>query len=101
MLSRRDFLVRAGLGFGALPLVELLGREGVLSSNQTLARPASNPLAPRALHFPPKAKRVMYLFMHGGPSHVDTLDPKPLLRRYHDQAPPASFHNLQFQFIDI
>jgi hypothetical protein len=97
MFTRRDFLMTAGLGFGALPLVQLLGRDRALADNPL----ADNPLAPRPPHFAAKAKRVIYLFMHGGPSHVDTFDPKPQLTRFHDQAPPASVHNLQFQFTDI
>jgi hypothetical protein len=92
MTSRREFLMRAGLGFGALPLAELLGRDRVR---------AENSLAPRTSHFAPKARRVIYLFMHGGPSHVDTFDPKPALARFHDQPPPASVRNLQFQFTDV
>src|SRR5215217_741748 len=71
MLSRRDLLVRSGLGFGALALADLLRAE------------APRPLAPKKPHFPPKAKRVVHLFMNGGPSHVDTFDPKPLLEKYH------------------
>ena len=50
----------------------------------------THPLAPRPSHFPARAKRVIFLFMNGGPSHVDTFDPKPALERYAGQAPPAS-----------
>src|SRR5215207_7104487 len=71
MLTRRDLLVRSGLGFGALALADLLHAE------------APNPLAPKKPHFPAKAKRVVHLFMNGGPSQVDTFDPKPLLDKYH------------------
>ena len=69
-LTRRDWLRRMGGGFGAL------GLAGVLASE---AKAAVNPLAPKAPHFAPKAKRVIFLFMNGGPSHVDTFDPKPML----------------------
>ena len=69
-LSRRALLGQAGCGFGGLALADLLSREE--------ARGAT-PLAPRAPHFPPKAKRVIFLYMPGGPSHVDLLDPKPRL----------------------
>ncbi|MSR27191.1 MAG: DUF1501 domain-containing protein [Planctomycetaceae bacterium] len=69
-LSRRALLGQAGCGFGGLALADLLSREE--------ARGAA-PLAPRAPHFPPRAKRVIFLYMPGGPSHVDLLDPKPRL----------------------
>lgn len=82
-LSRRDMLVRAGLGFGALGLASLLGEE---------ARPAdaSHPLAPRQPHFAAKAKRVVHFFLNGGPSHVDTFDPKPALVKYAGQPLPET-----------
>jgi hypothetical protein len=73
MLSRRDILTRIGGGFGAL------GLASVLSAAETAVAPAPgllNPLAPRPPHFPARAKRVIFLFMNGGPSHVDTFDPK-------------------------
>jgi hypothetical protein len=74
MISRRDLLRRSGLGFGALALAEMLHAE------------APNPLAPKKPHFPAKAKHVVHLFMNGGPSQVDTFDPKPLLEKYHGKA---------------
>jgi hypothetical protein len=73
-------LQRCGMGFGMLGLTGLLQAE----------TPAINPLAPKQPHFPGKAKRVVHLFMNGGPSHVDTFDPKPLLDRYHGQALPRT-----------
>jgi hypothetical protein len=73
-LSRRQILRRAACGFG------LLGLESLLH--------AQNPLAPKAPHFPAKAKRVIFLFMHGGPSHLDTFDPKPRLIRDHGKPLP-------------
>jgi hypothetical protein len=72
--SRRDLLRRVGGGFGALALSALLAEEAA-------ARSAVNPLAPRAPHFPARARRVIFLFMPGGPSQVDTFDPKPRLTR--------------------
>ena len=75
-LSRRDWLRSAGLGFGMAPLADLLARD-------------SGHIAQKG-HFAAKAKAVIYLFMHGGPSQVDTFDPKPALARYHGQRPPAS-----------
>jgi hypothetical protein len=83
-LTRRDLLRRAGMGMGALGLATLLAEEAP-------ARPVStSPLAPRQPHFPGKAKRVLHLFMNGGPSHVDTFDPKPALSRYAGQALPVA-----------
>ena len=67
--TRRDFLARSGVGLGAL------GLGGLVSA-------ADGPLSPRPPHFRPRAKRVIHLFMNGGPSHVDTFDPKPLLQKY-------------------
>ena len=78
MQSRRDILTRAGKGFGALALSSLIEQEAVAGG----ARPP---------HFAPKAKSVIFLFMHGGVSHVDTWDPKPSLRKYDGQPLPGSF----------
>ena len=70
-------LRRAGAGFGSLALAALLADEAA-------GRPGPpNPLAPRAPHFPARARRVIFLFMPGGPSQVDTFDPKPRLTRDH------------------
>src|SRR5262245_52450982 len=86
MISRRDLLVRSGLGFGSLALADLLQAETPVARD-----PGSpNPLAPKKPHFPGKAKHVVHLFMNGGPSHVDTFDPKPLLARYHGKPLPTS-----------
>jgi hypothetical protein len=71
-------LQQAGTGFGALALTALLGEQAT----------ASNPLAPRTPQFTPRARRVIFLFMHGGPSQVDTFDYKPLLERDHGRPLP-------------
>jgi uncharacterized protein (DUF1501 family) len=85
-------LRRAGLGFGTWALLDLLGR------NKVLAGP-DNSLVAKALHFPARAKHVIFLFMQGGPSHIDTFDPKPLLNKMHGQPLPASaVEGLQLQF---
>ncbi len=78
--TRREFLWEAGAGFTALGLVDLLSREGFFGpkAQAAPAKPA-NPLAPRPPHFPARAKSVIFLFMYGGPSHVDTFDYKPSL----------------------
>jgi hypothetical protein len=81
--SRRDFLRRAGGGFGMLALAGLLGQEGLLVSSAGAAEDDRNlhPLAPRPPHFKAKAKSVIWLFMNGGPSQVDTWDYKPELAK--------------------
>jgi Protein of unknown function (DUF1501) len=81
--SRRDFLLRAGGGFAGLVLVDLLTRDGFFArAGAPTARAAGSPLAPKASHFAAKAKHVVFLFMNGAPSHVDTFDPKPELDKY-------------------
>src|SRR4029453_9727409 len=77
--SRREFLCRCGLGFGAVALGSLLEEVGAVTSVNS---GPSGALAPRAPHFPAKAKRVVLSFLNVGPSHVDTFDPKPALARY-------------------
>ncbi|HEX8311104.1 MAG TPA: DUF1501 domain-containing protein [Chthoniobacteraceae bacterium] len=91
-LTRRDFLQRCGMGIGALALGSILGESGIFSPSAMGASALElNPLAPRAPHFAPKAKRVIHLFMNGGPSHVDTFDPKPQLTKYHGQELPMEY----------
>ncbi|MCP4191310.1 MAG: DUF1501 domain-containing protein [Planctomycetaceae bacterium] len=78
--TRREFLWQAGGGFTALPLVSLLSQDGFLANQAHAADGVSefvNPLAPKPPHFAPKAKSVIFLFMYGGPSHIDTFDYKP------------------------
>ena len=72
-MTRREMLLKTGLGFGAVALASLLEAA------------ESNPLAPKPPHAPAKAKNIIYLFMHGGVSHVDTFDPKPELARHNGQ----------------
>ncbi len=79
--SRRDWLCQAGGGFGAIALAGLLSEQSAGSGRALGSTPAEDLQAPRAAHFQPRAKRVIYLFMHGGPSHVDLFDPKPDLTR--------------------
>ncbi len=81
--SRRQWLQRAGCGAGLIGLAALLAEEGLL------AAPAANPLAPREPHFPARAKSVIWLFINGGPSHVDTWDYKPELARRDGQELPG------------
>jgi hypothetical protein len=89
-LSRRDFLLKAGGGFGALALSYLLGRDGLLPAAESLPA-VENPLAPRPPHHATPARSVIFLFMEGGPSHLDTFDPKPELTRRAGQRLPQSF----------
>lgn len=81
ILSRRELLHRSGVGLGILGLAALMGDDGALVQPAN-AGAFDNPLAPKAPHFPAKAKHVIHLFMNGGPSHVDTFDPKPILEKY-------------------
>jgi hypothetical protein len=78
-LSRRDFLRRSGVGLGMLGLSDLLAESGAASP------PGAGP------HFAPKAKRVIHFFLNGGPSHVDTFDPKPALLKHAGEALPQNF----------
>ncbi len=81
-IDRRDLLRRAGGGAGLLGLAALLQQEGLLSPSADAAGLSSpSPLSPRVAHFAPKAKRVIWLFINGGPSHVDTWDYKPELEK--------------------
>ncbi|HYF36960.1 MAG TPA: DUF1501 domain-containing protein, partial [Prosthecobacter sp.] len=88
-MSRRALLQNTAAGFGFLSLQALLGQEQLQAA-------ASNPLAAKPPHFPARAKRVVFLFMKGGPSHVDTFDPKPLLDRDHGKPYPFKQPRVQF-----
>jgi hypothetical protein len=83
--TRRDFLAQAGSGVGLLALASLLKQD------RLLAQDAASPLAPRSTHFAPRARSVIFLFMSGGPSHVDLFDYKPELQRLAGQPIPESF----------
>ncbi len=85
-LSRRDFLTRSGLGLGALSLQTL----GDLPTATTTGSSIS-PLAARSPHFAPRARRVVHFFLNGGPSQVDTFDPKPALAKYAGQPLPGQY----------
>jgi hypothetical protein len=94
-LTRRHWITQVGLGFGAWALLDLLEREG------RAAAPAANPLAPKPPHFPAKAKAVIFLVMAGGPSQMETFDPKPVLNELSGQRLPASFGTIPAQFTDV
>src|SRR6185503_12431201 len=80
--SRRDFLRTTACGFGSIALQAMLAEQAVA---------AVNPLAPRAPHFAPKAKRVIFLFMAGGPSQHDLFDQKPRLKAEEGKKPNIPF----------
>src|SRR4026208_1904699 len=80
-MNRRQALKVLGNGFGAVGLSRILAE----------ASPSVNPSFTPGPHFPPKAKHVIYLFLTGGPSHIDTFDPKPMLDKYHGK--PLPFDN--------
>src|ERR1043166_6218883 len=80
-LNRRNMLTRSGTGLGMLGLATLM-------ADQKLLAEAEGPLAPKRPHFAPKVKRVIHFFCNGGPSHVDTFDPKPALEKYAGQPLP-------------
>src|SRR5262245_39457110 len=86
ILARREFFYRAGSGLAQIALAGMLAQE-----NAAVAAAIADPLAPRKPHHPPKAQNVIWLFMEGGPSHVDLFDPKPKLKELDGQPIPASF----------
>src|SRR5438093_9128818 len=95
LFSRRDWITQVGLGFGSWALLDLLSRAG-------RAAPAgTNPLAPKPPHFLAKAKSVIFLMMAGGPSQMETFDPKPVLNELAGQRMPASFGTIPAQFTNV
>jgi hypothetical protein len=94
-LSRRALLSRSAVGFGSLALASLLAEQNCAGEKSGVSQDA-NPLAAKPPHFPGRAKRVIFLFMKGGPSHVDTFDPKPRLTR--DDGQPLPFAKPRVQF---
>ncbi len=86
-VSRRDFLSRAGAGFGSLALMSLLARE----ARGAAAGHAHGEMTARLPHFPARARSVIWCFLDGGPSHLDLFDPKPELDKLAGQPLPASF----------
>jgi hypothetical protein len=86
-LSRREMLRRMGTGLGMVGLTALIGDAGLLAP--AAVANTQNPLAPRPPHFPAKARHVIHIFLNGGPSQVDTFDPKPLLHKYAGKTIPS------------
>ncbi|MAI73586.1 MAG: sulfatase [Rhodopirellula sp.] len=79
--SRRDLLRRAATGFGTIGLC------GALQSGRGATTPSDDKIAPQLVHHPARAKRIIFLFMNGAPSHVDTFDPKPMLAKHEGESP--------------
>ncbi|MCE9544109.1 MAG: DUF1501 domain-containing protein [Planctomycetia bacterium] len=103
-LTRREMLSRCANGFGAVALSALLAERGydlLAGENAPAAGPDGpagrvNPFEPHPGHFPAKAKNVIFLYMDGGPSQVDTFDPKPLLTQYNGKPYPSKIEPTQF-----
>src|SRR3954469_18490227 len=85
-LSRRQLLHRCGMGMGALALSSIMAQAGLASPLAPI-----NPLTPKPSQFPGKAKRIIHLFMNGGPSYVDTFHPKPSLDKYAGKPLPMDY----------
>ena len=86
LVTRRWFFRQCGVGLGSIALGSLLGADKAFGASSPKI---SNPLAPRAPHFKPKAKRVIYLFMAGAPSQLDLFDYKPALAKFNGKPVPA------------
>jgi hypothetical protein len=92
-IARRQFLRESCCGFGGLAFAAMAGDSLEAASLET-------PLVPRRPHHPAKARSVIFLFMAGGPSHIETFDPKPLLNQLDGQPRPAEFGEAKYQFIE-
>src|SRR4051812_28644579 len=90
--NRREFLTDAFCGFGALATTSMMFQEQLRAAQ-------TNPLAAKPPHQTAKAKAVIFVFMAGGPSHIETFDPKPLLNELNGQKRPAEFGEAKYQFV--
>ena len=98
-LTRRHFFSRCGVGLGSIALASLIDRSGVRAGTGGVS--GAHPLAPKATHFRPRAKNVIYLFMAGGPSQLELFDHKPRLNALNGQAIPDSYlQGKRFAFMD-
>lgn len=96
-LARRQFFTSSASGLGGMALASLLQQDGVIADE---SGPSANPLAPKAPHFPPKAKACIFVLLAGAPSHVDLYDPKPVLQQKHGESLPKSLtEKVRFAFI--
>jgi hypothetical protein len=97
VFSRRDLLRTSANSFGMLALAGMLSEEAAAGSRSATPGPRpGSPLAPKSPMFVPRAKRIIFLFMHGGPSQVDTFDPKPALKRDNGKPYPGQKPRVQF-----
>ena len=85
MHTRREFLETGGLGFGALALGDLLRRQSLADAGR-----AVTPLSTRPPHLPGTARNVIFLFMQGGPSQLETFDPKPVMQKFDGKLLPRT-----------
>ena len=90
LLARRWFLQQCGVSLGSIALADLLQ-----------AQAPADPLAPRRPHHPPKAKNVIFLFMAGGPSHLELFDNKPGLAKWDGKLPPADANGMTYFKIPV
>ena len=99
--NRREFLSNCFCGLGSLAFASMMAKEQAMAQDQARAG-SLNPLAPKAPHMPEhaKAKSVIFLFMAGGPSHLETFDPKPLLNKLDGQKRPTEFGDVQYQNVN-
>src|SRR5688572_15920942 len=91
--NRREFLTDCFCGVGSVAFASMMAQEQARAARY-------NPLAPKPPHMPAKAKAVIFVFMAGGPSHLETFDPKPLLNKLHGQKRPAEFGEAKYQFVN-
>jgi hypothetical protein len=91
LLNRRQLLRKCGMGMGGLALAQIMAQAGLAISPSTARADAINPLAPRPPQFAAKAKRIIHIFANGGPSQVDTFDPKPMLTKFAGKALPMDY----------
>src|SRR5262245_10502636 len=96
LFTRRQWITQAGLGFASWALLDLLEGDA-----RAAAPKAVNPLAPKPPHFPATAKSVIFLMMAGGPSQMETFDPKPTLNKLSGQRMPESFGTIPAQFTNV
>ena len=88
--SRRDFLVRSGMGFGSVALAAMLASEARAAGSRNIEIDPLQPLKERLPHFAPRAKQVIFLFQYGGPSTFELFDYKPALAEMHGKPVPES-----------
>jgi hypothetical protein len=99
-MNRRRFLATSASGVGLVALASMLAADGYLAPAANAQTPTHDPLFPHAPHFAPKAKRCIFIYLEGAPSHIDLFDPKPKLQQMDGQAlPPSMTEKVRFAFI--